>query len=199
MNPDIAQRIVVSLVLLSATCLGQSSKDSKDAKATKNLTTQSLKLFGGCIYLSGTGNAQTVPFANACNQPMQFTVSWAGGQPPRNITYRINNWGARTVMRQDLQGVVVAEGPAKQGVGAPGKVRVEDRDMGQGQHLLSLVNGESVHIFVYGHIYVRDKSGKQVMDCQPATVVKPLGRERACVYFAGQTYLVVLQADQDPN
>src|SRR5947209_20465666 len=70
---------------------------------------------GGCVYLTGTGNLQMVPFGNACAQPRQFTVLWSGGPSPKNVTYRINGFAggdsAREVWRQDIRGEVISEGP----------------------------------------------------------------------------------------
>jgi hypothetical protein len=80
----------------------------------------------------------------------------------------------------------------------PPNVRLEERDMGQGQTLLSLVNGELQPVFVAGWISVR-KNGQEVRKCGLGILFPEVGRERACVVFSGEQYLYNLDAEKDPD
>jgi len=154
----------------------------------------------GCIYLSEAGNATFTYWANSCPEPMQFTIQWYGVSPPRNVTYRTNNRPyVRTVLRQDTNGALIDEAPAKTGLGAPtSRVRIEERNMGEGQTLVSLVNGEAQPVFVGGFITVL-KGGHEVRRCLLNILVAVVGRERACVLFTGEQYVPVLVSELDPK
>jgi hypothetical protein len=153
----------------------------------------------GCIYPDGTGNAYSTYWGNSCPQGMQFTIQWYGNQPARNVVYRTNNRPyVRTVQRQDINGALISEAPATMGLGPhTDHVRIEETQMPQ-QTLLSLVNGELQPIWVGGFISVR-KNGNEVIRCNLGILVEALGRERACVYFPGMTYVYVLDAEKDPS
>src|SRR5437667_9103841 len=145
----------IGLVLLIALAAPQSGQQAQ----TTNLTTpgqsitpgeadkgvqfsRKVKDSDGCIYLDGTGNLYYTYWGNICAGARQFTIQWYGGAPPRNVTYRTNNSPyVRQVRRQDTNGALISEAPATMGLGPKTpNIRLEERDVGQGQTLLSLAN-----------------------------------------------------------
>lgn len=53
----------------------------------------------------------------------------------------------RSVARRDLTGTIVSEIPAAMGLGSRAEVRIEPRDMGEGQTLLQIVNSNLHHVW----------------------------------------------------
>ncbi len=93
----------------------------------------------------------------------------------------------------------MSEGPVTMGLGPKTpNVRLEERNVGQGQTLLSLVNGDPQPIFVGGWILIR-KNDQEVRRCLLGILVPTVGRERACVVFSGEQYLYNLDAEKDPD
>lgn len=103
------------------------------------------------------------------------------------------------MLRQDTDCALIDEASAKTGLGAPtNNVRIEERNVGEDQTLLSLVNGEGQPVFVGGFISVL-KRGHETRRCLRNILVAAVGRERACVVFTGKQYVSVLLSELDPK
>jgi hypothetical protein len=103
------------------------------------------------------------------------------------------------VSRQDLNGALISEADATMGLGPKTpNVRLEERNVGEGQTLLSLVNGEGQPVFVGGWISIR-KNGTEIRRCGLGILVQAVGRERACVVFSGEQYIYYLDSEKDPE
>src|ERR1700675_680703 len=97
--------LLITVFLGAVISFAQNEKIKNKPKAS---STTSKKTNGGCVYQSEIGNGATVPYANSCPQAMKFTIRWAGGQAPRDVTYRIGWPGfPRPVRRQDSEGLLL--------------------------------------------------------------------------------------------
>lgn len=153
----------------------------------------------GCIYIDSSPDQYTTLWGNICDRPMQFTIEWSGNRPAQKLIYHINSRSDRQVARVDTKGVLIDEAPPRLGSGERSKlVEVRKKDIGFGQTMLMLANGEDHPVFIMGKIAI-SKNGKQVRACDVALLVAGSGQENACVLFGSEEFTPHFEAELDPN